>query len=204
MLRLNSFRQSSLLCLSMIPLGLYSRLAALFAFGTVQTGSLTFTPPEAPSAKIYHCRSQLVSFSFSRKAQRLLFDRSGDKGTILISALCLREAKFCMKLKMRLIWYLDEFNSLLLWNPLFLAHNFSPCPFDCVKFVITPPPRSKLGTPVWYDATIINNMSLKTRSMSSSVGTSLPGSVLDLQPANLIFQFYHLSPQLLPGPVPVV
>lgn len=44
-----SLRMSYLLVPCMIPIGLYSRLADLFAFGTVQTGSsLTFTPLQRP------------------------------------------------------------------------------------------------------------------------------------------------------------
>lgn len=42
----------------MIPTGLYSRLASLFNFVTVQTGHLTFTPQGAPSAKSYRNRKQ--------------------------------------------------------------------------------------------------------------------------------------------------
>lgn len=42
----------------MIPTGLYSRLASLFNFATVQTGHLTFTPQGAPSAKSYRNRKQ--------------------------------------------------------------------------------------------------------------------------------------------------
>lgn len=44
-----SFMQSPLFCHSVIPIGLYSRLANLFTFGTVQTWTLT--PPRPPWLK---------------------------------------------------------------------------------------------------------------------------------------------------------
>ncbi len=47
----SSFRLSPLFCHCVIPIGLYSRLANLFAFGTGQTGSLTFTPLRPPLLK---------------------------------------------------------------------------------------------------------------------------------------------------------
>lgn len=54
----SSLRPSCLFFHWMIPTGLYSRLASLFNFATVQTGHLTFTPQGAPSAKSYRNRKQ--------------------------------------------------------------------------------------------------------------------------------------------------
>jgi len=85
--------------LCVIPVGLYSRLAYLFAFGTLQTGSLTFTPFEVPpEPKIHHHRNQLPPpFDGSQilllvlllfKCSILKLVKSDDLGPQLISNSC--------------------------------------------------------------------------------------------------------------------